>query len=86
MGKLELKHLEMMNVKDLKNAMLANSYILLRYPSGVQIGCNCSIVNTKHIQKIILAKNSEEELKFVSYRACGFHEYLSKKIPFRVIN
>lgn len=57
-----------------------NRFILLRYRSdNSQIAVNCRVALLKNLE---WAKQDLTETKFISWKACSFHEYISKKVPF----
>ena len=68
-----------LTVKQLYKACLNNSYLLVRFPSGRQMG-----INTKIADLIFKKKNYKYNKKtdFVSYLPCSFNEYISKKHVF----
>lgn len=71
-----------LTVKQLYDACQKNSYLLLRFASGYQMGVNCRVAA---IAQRLNPKEWEQETDFVSYKPCGINEYIEHKHPFKVV-
>ena len=58
-----------------------NDYVIFRFPSGSTVAYNCKIINNSKIKKSF-EQTKEGRSNFVSYKSCGFQEYLTEKKAF----
>jgi hypothetical protein len=65
-----------MTVAQLKKAMKAHNYIIVRYFDGHTRAINSRVAG------IAKAKGDAEETNIVSFRPCCFQHYISEKAPF----
>ncbi len=66
-----------MNRNQIRKACEKNKYLLLRLYSGYQMGINCKVIDFQ-----IKKNHGNQETDYISYRPCGFMEYISNKHPF----
>lgn len=69
-----------LTIGQLERAMQANPYIVIRMASGFSHAANSGILK-------ILSKKNYSKLQYTSYVSwypCSFHEYISKKVPFKL--
>ncbi len=68
-----------MTALQVQSALHKSDYVLFRFPSGHQIGINSKCIE---MAKRKTGFNPNEITDFVSFKACSFHEYISKKVSF----
>lgn len=68
-----------MTFKELQKAVDNNSYIRLRTYTGQIIAINCK---ARGLMKKYYKFKPEEESVFIGFRPCGFHEYITYKVPY----
>jgi len=66
-----------MTVSQLKKAMKAHRFIIVRYHDGDTRAINSRVAN-------IATGNNSTETNVHSFRPCCFQEYISRKLPFGV--
>ena len=69
-----------MTAKELIQAMEGHNYMLVRYYSGEAIALNTRILHSEKVKKDIERFNDTKVSAII--RPIGFHEYISRKIPF----
>jgi hypothetical protein len=69
-----------LKVKQIKKAMRANKYIMLRYADGRKTAVNCGILRCSKAS-IHEARDNKNSM-FVSWYPCGLHEYITHKTAF----
>ena len=68
-----------LTAKELYRGVKNFKYALFRRPDGIQVGCNCKIINLKKVRDSI---EKNDITRYVSFKECSFNEYLLKKTPF----
>lgn len=71
-----------MTIKQVKEAMNNFKFIMLRDKSGEYQAINTKILKCKKIEIALSKLNENKRSKFVSFKPCSFHEYISKKTTF----
>lgn len=60
-----------------------NKYLIMTESDGYEVGINARIIRTKRMKTIVTRSRLKWRTRFVSWRAVGLMEYISKKAPYQ---
>jgi hypothetical protein len=68
-----------LTVAELYNACKAHKFLLLRFPTGYQMGVNCKVADIAIRRK---QYKDTDETAFTSFKPCSLIEYIEHKHPY----